>query len=206
MQMQEKIIITISREFGLGGRKIVQDFSKKLNIPLYDTDLIDMTAQRLGVDKGSLHDDEEDLSKDDVGRLLDQFGYGSTLKFYSRAAINVQGDIIREIAEKGDAIFFGRCSDYYLQDDFPSLNIFLYAPLEERIRHIESEYSLTRKKAERLVKRVDNQRHNYYKYVTGVNRGDRSHNNIMLDVHCFGPEGTVDMMMAAVRNRFHLGI
>lgn len=198
----KKYTVTISREFGCGAREIGNMFAKRLGVVFYDKDLIDMTAQRAGVRREAIQDFEEEVQADEVKRLLREFGYGSSTLFYSDAAINVQAEIIRELAEKQSAVFFGRCSDYILRDIDNCFNIFLYAPIEERVKHIATEYNLSVKKAEKLIGRVDRQRHNYYKYVTGSNRGDRAHNSLMLDVSRFGKEGSVEMMVDACKLLF----
>ena len=198
----ENYSVTVSREFGCGAREICQTLAKKLGIAFYDQDLIDLTAQRAGIRKDEIQDMEAVIGQEKAEKLLGQFLYGSTMNFYSDKAIIVQADVIRELAEKGPAIFFGRCSNYFLKEKENCLNIFLYAHLQDRIVHISKEYNLPAQSAAKLINRVDRQRHNYYKYVTGSNRGNRESNNLMIDVGAFGKEGTVDLMADAIDNRF----
>lgn len=198
----KKYIITISREFGCGARPIGQELSKRLGIKFYDKELIDLAAERAGVSPGLFQDTEIDYGEDQVKKLLKEFVYGSTTLFYSDAAINLQAEVIRELAEGESAIFFGRCSNYLLRERSDVLNFFLYAPLQERIIHISKKYNLTAKNAENLISKVDRQRHNYFKYVTGENRGDRNNNQVMIDVSCFGETKTVELMEDAIAKKF----
>ena len=80
----------------------------------------------------------------------------------------------------------------------------MYAPIEERIKHISRDYELDMKSAEKMVKKIDRQRHNYYKYVTGRNRGDREGKHLMIDVSYYGIDGTVELVCKAVKQKFNL--
>lgn len=198
----KKYIITISREFGCNAREVGHILAAKLNVPFYDKDLVDMTAQRAGISPDTLIDSEVFLDRH-LKELLKVFSYGSSTSFYSEKAVMAQVDVIRELADKKEScIFFGRCSDYILREYPNCLNVFLYAPLTHRIKHMAKDYDLTEASAAKLIKRVDLQRHNYYKYITGKNRGDRDNKHIMLDVSNFGYEGTADIIINALNNKF----
>lgn len=197
-----KFIITISREFGCNAREVGHIVASKLDVPFYDKELVDMTAQRAGISPDSFTDSEMVVDRH-LKELLKTFSYGSSTSFYSENAVMAQVDVIRELADKKEScVFFGRCSDYILRNYPNCLHIFLYAPLDHRIKHMTEDYDLTEAAAAKLVKRVDLQRHNYYKYVTGQNRGDRDNKHIMLDVSEFGCDGTADIIISAVTRKF----
>ena len=193
-----KYVITISREFGCGGREISRKIASKLGIKLYDKDLIDETAKEAGVNIDVIKTTDEK-----AGRFFKEFSYGSSTTFYSEKAIDAQAKVIRKAADAGDCILFGRCSDYFLREYQNCINIFLYAPLEERIKHISNSYKLDIKASEKMIKKVDRQRHNYYKYVTGRNRGDREGKHLMIDVSYYGIDGTADLICKAVKQKFN---
>lgn len=87
--------------------------------------------------------------------------------------------------------------------EYPNtLNVFLYAPLEERVKHMMEAYQLPERSAQKMIKRIDRQRHNYYKYVTGVNRGDRNLKHFMIDVHKFGSEKTAEIIYQIAQMEF----
>ena len=164
--------------------------------------LYDMAAERAGISRDSFLDSEEMLDKN-ADRLLKSFGYGSSTQFYSDKAVKAQVDIIRDLANKRvSAIFFGRCADYVLREYPNHMNVFLYAPLEARIKHMCETYDLSWPEADKLIKRVDRQRHNYYKYVTGKNRGDRDNKHLMIDVSEYGTDLTAEMICFAARKMF----
>lgn len=201
----KKIIITISREFGCGAREIARKLASDLGITFYDKDLVDMAAQKAGVHVDVFKNSDEVIMSRSASKLFREFGYGSSTAFYSEQAIAAQTDVIRDVADGSDsAILFGRCSDYILREYPNVINFFLYAPIGYRVRHIADAYELDAKESAKLIKRVDKQRHNYYKYVTGQNRGDRNGKNLMIDVETFGIDGTVEMMKAAIKNLYGL--
>jgi len=197
-----KYIITISREFGCNAREIGRSLASKLGVPFYDKDLVDLTAQKAGVNIDTIKESDEIMNMKQ-NRLFADFGYGSSTAFYSEKAITTQAEVIREIADKNEScVMFGRCSDFILKEYPNVLNFFLYAPLETRIDHIALTYELSIKNADKMIKRIDKQRHNYYKYVTGKNRGDRYDKHVMIDVNTYGVDGTVELMCEALRIRF----
>lgn len=164
-------IITIGREFGCGAREIARELASHLGIMLYDRDLVDMTARKAGLPAEVIRNADENGMKK-PNRLFAQFGYGSSTAFYSEEAVQAQAQVIYDIANKQEpAIIFGRCADHFLREYPNIISFFLFAPLKFRISHVSENYGLGEQDAVKLIRRVDRQRHNYYKYVTGHNRG-----------------------------------
>lgn len=194
--------ITISREFGCNAREITGILASKLGIHMYDKELVDMAADRCDIHTDSFKDFDKFVQKNE-DNLTRSFVYGSTTPFYTEEAIRAQCSVIRELANKDEsAIFFGRCSDFVLNEYPNVLNVFLYSSFESRLIHMMEAYGLSKKAAENMIKRVDRQRHNYYKYVTGMNRGDRNLKHIMIDVERFGSERTADIIANIVETEF----
>ncbi len=197
-----KYVITISREFGCNAREIARNLASALGVPFYDKDLVDLAAEKAGVDISVITESDEKMNHKQ-NRLFDEFGYGSSTTFFSEKAISTQAAVIREIADRNEScIMFGRCADYILREYPNVLNLFFYAPMDKRIRHIASSYGLSARNAEKMIKKIDKQRHNYYKYVTGKNRGDRHGKHVMLDVSAYGVQGSVELLYEAIRIRF----
>lgn len=194
-----KYAITISREFGCGAREIGRKIAAEMGVKFYDKDLIDETARKAGVHVDVIKETDEKVKK-----VFKEFSYGSSTTFYSEKAIEAQAEVIREAADKESCVLFGRCADYFLREYPNCINIFLYAPLSSRIAHISKDYELDLKAAEKMVKKVDRQRHNYYKFVTGKNRGDREGKHLMIDVNYYGIDGTVELVCKAVKQKFKL--
>ena len=167
--MMQHTIITIGRQFGSGGHEIGNRLAERLDIPLYDHNLIRMAAQELRISN-------EDATKVDetiLGRFLsayasssleyrvfmnsDESGKTLTDRVYER-----QSAIIRKLAEEGPGIFVGRCADYVLGDYTNCINTFIYAYKEDRIRRIMKLYKLDEKQAADKIRKTDRDRKNYY--------------------------------------------
>jgi len=193
-------VITIGREFGCNAREIGRQLAAKLNVKFYDKELVDLAAQKAGVSEDVFSNADEHPGI--MESFYTEFGYGATRSFYSGRAIDAQAYVIRKIANTESCVMLGRCADYFLQEFGTTLNAFVYAPLSYRIQHISEAYDLTPREAEKMIKKIDKKRHNYYKFVTGHNRGDRHGRNLMIDVEMFGVEGTVELIYQAAINRF----
>lgn len=194
----KKYVITIAREFGCGAREIAKKLANELEIPLFDKELVDLVAEDIGVHIDLAYKSDEAVLEKRNRNLLDQFGYGSTTDFYSETALEAQERVILELANRNmPCIIFGRCADYVLREHPNILKTFLYASPIYKIKYIADTYSLDYNEAEKLINRVDKQRHNYYKYVTGHNRGDRIEKDLMLDVSVFGCDGCIKMIKEA---------
>lgn len=186
-------IVTISREYGSGGRMIAQQLAERLDIPLYDQQIIAMTARKSG------------LAEDFVARSEQQ---GTS--FLYTIATNWDGpsvaeqmylaefDVIRELAGKGACILLGRCADYILEDWPNCLNVFLYAPLETRMERAAKEYRVTDKDMQRYVQKRDKGRANYYQHFTANTWGKAQHYDLCINT-AIGLEKTVDILEAAYR-------
>lgn len=197
--MNKKYIVTISREFGCGAREIARNLASELGVHMYDKDLVDLAAARAGVNTDLFKKTDEIVVNKNFSTLFKEFGYGSTAAFYSDRAIDAQAEVIRDLANKPEScIMFGRCADYVLREYDDTIDFFLYAPESYRVRHIAEGYQLNLTESAKLIKRVDRQRHNYYKYVTGENRGDRYSKTMLLDVEAFGVDGCVEIMKQAI--------
>lgn len=180
----KNLVVTLGREFGCNAREIGRELAARLNVRFYDRELVDRAALRASISSEFTGDD-------------DSFDYGMDKCFYTEKAIAAQGFVIRDIANHEPCVLLGRCADYFLEE-FPGvLNAFVYAPLPYRINHISIAYGLERRAAEKLITKIDGKRHQYYRYVTGRDRGDRHGRNILIDVEKFGIQGTVDLLYNA---------
>ena len=201
--MMKHTIITIGRQFGSGGHEVGNRLAERLDIPLYDHNLIRMAAQELRISN-------EDATKVDetiLGRFLsayvvstgdyttfmsgDESGRTLSDRIYER-----QSAIIRKLAEQGSGIFVGRCADYVLGDYSNCINVFIHAYKEDRIRRIMKIYKLEEKQAWDKIKKVDRERKLYYEARTGREWGDIGSHGILLNTSLLGIDGAVDALEA----------
>ena len=107
---------------------------------------------------------------------------------------DIQSEVIRNIALKGDAIIVGRCSDYILRD-LECLDVFITAPMEYRIKRLVQNEGLTEDQAETLMHRKDRTRETYYNYYTFGSWGLASNYDLCVDSSILGIEGTADFII-----------
>ena len=107
---------------------------------------------------------------------------------------NIQSEVIRQIADKGDAVIIGRCADYILRDR-PCLNVFVDGPEEYRIHRLMENEHLSAAEAEKLMRRKDRTRETYYNYYTFGAWGQASNYHLCVDSSILGIEGTADFII-----------
>ena len=190
-------VITISREFGSGGRELGVKLADKLGIPFYDKELISMAADDINIaEDASQHYDEHIVVHDPLDR---QF-YHAFSEVYqipmSDQIFVAQSNVIRRLASYGPCIIVGRCADMILTD---SLNLFIYAKMKDRIRRmleLESEAESDGKEMERRIREVDRKRKEYYQYYTGNTWGRAQNYHLCLDSGPVGVEGCLRAVLA----------
>ena len=201
----EKFVVTIGREFGSSGKEIGRELAWQLGVECYDRSMVEKAAEEAGIPPEEVAMADETVSSS-ANRMFTASGISLGMIMQADTAIAAQNRAIRQLAEKSSCVIIGRCADYVLRGHENCFNIFIYAPYEVRLRRIMDLYGFSAKQAERSVKRIDRQRHNYYKYVTGSNRGDRHGKQLMIDSSMLGQQGTADLLYEIVCKRFDLEI
>ncbi len=202
-------VITIARQYGSGGREIGLRVGEILGVTAYGRELINMAAQKSGYSEDVLHmADEKHPSS-----LLYTLAMGSTMYGMPHirydAPINdklfaVQSEIIRNIAEKENAVFIGRCADYALKNAPAILRVYVYAPVESRIERICERNCISRNESKEIIEKTDKRRANYYNYYTGNKWGRYENYDIMIDASVMGIEGSAKLIADAARIKFGL--
>ena len=188
-------IINIGRSFGSAGGHIGHAIGKKLGIPFYDNELISKVAEEEGYSKGLFAQAEEkSLFSFSSFFASSRLGYMDGGYVNDNVLFKIQSEVIRSIAQKGDAIFIGRCADYILRD-MDCLNVFITAPEEYRIRNLANTEGISAEEAEKLMRRKDRTRETYYNYYTFGAWGVASNYDLCVDSSILGIEGTADFII-----------
>ena len=191
-------VITISREFGSGGRYIGEELSKKLGWEYYDKEIITKVAEKTGfaeefVEQAGEHSPFKSIfsygfvSRDSGGTSLEDYVYSAQRK------------IILELADKGPCIIVGRCADYILKDRKDCLNVFITASNEVRHKRLATYYGIPEELADKTIRKQDKMRAEYYNFFTQRKWGDASNYHICLDAGQFTLDGAAAMLANAVR-------
>lgn len=186
-------IITISREFGSGGRTIGREVAKRLGIPCYDQELIDRIAEKSGYDKAYIKErGEYTASSSWLGNALamrDFYGQTDQDKLWA-----VQRNTIIELAEQESCVIVGRCADYILRDRADCLTVFIHASMEARAKRIVEMYGESEAAPEKRLHDKDKRRAAYYQLYTDTNWGDARHYDVALDSGRLGIEKCVQII------------
>ena len=193
----KKKIVTISRQYGSGGRYNGENLAKAMGVPCYDEKLIDMVAKESGFAQSFVAEKGERMT----GSLL--FNIASSLSFANNVfstnnGVTLQDEIyftqnriIKELADKGPCVIVGRCADYILREREDCLNVFIFADNESKIERAEKYFNITREEAPAVLKKKDKARANHYKYYTDQEWGMASNYDLCLNSGLIGIEGCV---------------
>lgn len=199
--MTEHRIITIGREFGSGGHEIGNLLATRLDIPLYDNNLIRMVAEKLDIREETARAvDETTLNSFLAGFIFEPIEESSRLNGteyvppLTQQVYELQCDIIRKLAERGPCIIVGRCADFVLRDHKNCINVFICADWEDRVERIAKKYDISQRKAADKIKKMDRERRNYYESHTGQEWGSIDSHHMLLNVSRLGMDRTVDIL------------
>lgn len=188
-------IITISRQYGSGGRFIAKKLAEKLGIPYYDNELITLAAKESGYSE-AVFEKAEQLSTHSFLYSLSMFGsvdgiYGLPLadKVYI-----AQSEVIKKCADKGPCVIVGRCSDYVLKDYDNVVNFFIYSDEQHKIERAVKYYGIDADKAAQELKKKDKKRANYYNYYTSQMWGSFDNYHLSLNSDAVGIDAAVEIL------------
>ena len=202
-----KKIITISREYGSGGRLIGKLVAEALGYKFYDKEIIDMSAQESGLSPEFIKKTEQNLSSGflyhlllgtsysgSAGNIASSVAGGQTLPLADQV-FNAERKVIIDLAKQGNCVIVGRCADYILRtsEEINSkdlLNVFIYGEMEEKIKRIEDLYKEPEQAAKKTIQTIDKHRANHYNTFTDSTWGDRKNYDVMLNSSSTGIEQT----------------
>lgn len=204
----KKFTVTISREYGSGGRLIGEIVAKKLDIAFYNRNLIDLTAERSGFAKDYITKREEQISSRFIWpNPISLRGGGSVPSgnYYMNEdkMFIIQSNIIKELAQKESCVIVGRCADYVLQDSIDCLNIFIRSDQHHKLARLIDEYGVDEKKAKDVAANTDKGRYNYYTRYTNIRWGNSKHYNLVIDSGMFGIEGCAELIIQGIKQHFN---
>ena len=189
------MIITITREFGSGGRTIAKKLADKLGYAYYDYEIVQQIAQESGFAKEYIEENGEDASSTSTfGFIWNNYGYNLSDELYV-----AQRNVICELADKGNCVIVGRCSNYILeQADIDSFDVFIKADIEKRAENVADRVELKGDELIKFLQRRDHKRRVYYRFYTRRKWGDYHDYNMMLDSGMIGKDKCVDMIISAI--------
>ena len=199
-------IITLSRQYGSGGRVIGRLLAESLGIPYYDRELIELAAKESGYSEEVLN--ELDEKPNSLLYALSTGAYSNTsgLDYESSMPMNdrlffLQSNIIRRLARQGSCVIIGRCADFVLRNNPDAVRVFVQADLSFRVKRAVECYGLSPDRAESVVQRTDRQRASYHNFYADYKWGKPENYNLIVDSGFVGLENAAKVIEQYVRFR-----
>ena len=184
-------IVTISREFGSGGRTIGKKVAEKLGIPCYDSELIQKIAEESGFAENYVKEAGEYAPGGFLSSVLANRAFGPTNE---DILWETQCRVIMELAEKGPCVIVGRCADYLLQNKADYLKVFIHADMAFRAKRIVEVYGEREQSPEQRLRDKDKKRAVNYEHYTGREWGRSQNYTLTLNSGAIGVERCVDLL------------
>lgn len=193
------MIITIGRQHGSSGREIARLLAEKLNYKCYDKEIVDEAANHSDFSRDLIDAfDEKRMS----AFILHAGGYGLNENFrLNMQVVSAQFEAMRNIAEKGNCIFVGRCADYILRDHDDLISVFILGDMDERLKCLERRQGLDEAEARKKIKEVDKDRSSFYRYYSDQTWGDAQNYDMCINSSKLGVEGTVQTILSYIKAR-----
>jgi len=195
-KLNKQIVITISREYGSGGRYIGRLIADKLGIKFYDKEFITKLAEETGLSEEYIENNEQ--KRDALAGLNNgyYFGLDNSDELFIKEA-----EMIKAVANKESCVIIGRCSDFILKDKENVVKVFIYSNMEDKIKRATNIYGFDKSKAEKEIKRIDKLRANHYKYYTEKEWSEHSNYDICINSDVLGVEKSANLICELVKEK-----
>lgn len=204
--MGKKIIVTIGRQFGSGGRTIGKKLAEQLGIPYYDKELINLASKESGICGEFFEKADEKTSSS----LLKALAMGFTMNnaifqsndyLSNESLFQIQSEVIRKVAAEQSCVLVGRCADYILREDKNCMSVFISARMEDRIQRAVGYARIEEKEAEEYIRKVDKSRASYYNYYTDKIWGAAESYDLCINSSVYGIDETIAFIREFVSKR-----
>lgn len=206
--MNKKVVITIARQFGSGGREIGEMLAEKLKIPFYDKALIHLASEESGIDEDLFAFADEKVVQSFWSATSGATGiYGSRLPVFNEIPMNdklflIQSNTIKKLASHNSCVIVGRCADYILRSEPYALSVFIHSKEVDKINRIVHSYGVPEKEAQEIMIKTDKKRASYYNYYSGEKWGRADNYDLSINTSAIGIEGTVNLIIKFAELKF----
>jgi len=181
-------VITISREYGSGGRYVGKLVAQKLGIKLYDKEIITKLSETTGLSTEYIKNHEQ------KSNILDNLNNGYYYNLNNNDELFIkESNLIKELA-KEPCVIIGRCADYILKDQKNVTNIFIYNDMKNKIKRATKYYKLNKLTAEKEINKINKLRSNHYKHYTGKTWNNPENYDICINSDTLGVENTAELI------------
>ena len=197
-----KVVYTIGRQFGSGGRKVGRTLAERLGIPFYDKEILTLAAKDSGLSEALFHNaDEKPTSSLLYSLVMGNYPMATGTLGFNEMPLNdqlflIQSKTIKKVADTGSCVIIGRCADYILRDNPNVISVFIHAPLDARVKRAVGVYEVPADKAEDVCLKADKTRANFYNYYSDKKWGMCRTYDLALDSSVLGINGCVDQILS----------
>ncbi len=190
---ESNFVITISREYGSGGRYIGKLIADKLGIKLYDKEFIEKVAAETGLSEEYIENNEQ--KRDALAGLNNGYYFGLD---NSDDLFLKESELIKNIANNESCVIVGRCANFILSENKNALKVFVYSDTDSKIKRATEFYGLSKSNAEKEIKRIDKLRANHYKYYTEKEWKDVTNYDVCINSDVLGVEKAAEMICGLI--------
>ena len=194
--LENQIIITLSREYGSGGRYIGKLVAEKLGIKLYDKEFVSKLAEETGLSSEYIENNEQ---KRGALETLNN-GYYSGLSNSDELFIK-ESELIKKVTSENSCVIVGRCADFILKENKNVFKVFVYSNMENKIKRTTNIYGLDKNKAEKEINRINKLRANHYKYYTEKDWNNPENYDICINSDSLGVEKAADLICEMLKEK-----
>ena len=196
VKSENKIVVTVSREYGSGGRYVAKLLSEKLGVKFYDKEIVTKLAEETGLSEEYIEENEQKRG------ILSTLENDKVTGLSSKDELFIkETELIKKLARKDSCVIVGRCADFILKNNRNVVKVFVYSDMEDKIKRATKFYGLDKEKAEKEIKNIDKQRANHYKYYTEREWKEYSNYDICINSDTFGVEKSADIIYDMIQNR-----
>lgn len=200
--MDKKVVITIARQYGSGGRTIGEMLAKDMGIHYYDKELIKLASEDSGINERLFVNADEKIKMTKLFKMVKKVYNGQLIPPESDDFVsdhnlfNYQAKVIKQLAEEESCVMIGRCADYVLKDYDNVLSVFIHAPKDYCMEQAAKKVSMSSRELEKYIAKTDKRRAEYYKFYTGREWTDARNYDLCLDSSKLGFERCVEEIQA----------
>lgn len=183
-----QIVVTISREYGSGGRYVGKLLADRMHLPFYDKELISLAAKESGLSSTYIVKNDEIMASSKYKDNNDDRLFVAEVK------------VIKDLA-KHSCVIVGRCSDYILKDTKNTLKVFLYSDMDSKVKRAVKYYGISKEKAEKQIESINKKREKHYKYYTDRAWKNPNNYDLMLNVDLLGVEKCAELIENIIKSK-----
>lgn len=200
-----RLVITIARSYGSGGRTMGKLLAESLGMKYYDRELMKIASEKSGINEALFGQADEKLKNSSLLRIMKKAYKGEKISPDSDDYVSndnlfhLQSEVIKELAEEEDCVIIGRCADYVLKDNPNVIRLFCYAPLQDCIERERKLSGLEDKEIIKKINKIDKHRAEYYKYYTGKEWNDARNYDLCLNTTSMSYEELIQVVKAYIQ-------